>query len=177
MVTRRRDGHAAASSCTLRQWLGLLIGFAGIVLLVWPDITAGGAGGRDFALGVRRGADRVRRLGGGLGLHPPPRHAARRARLGGAADVLRRPLHDRRRHARSASGPGSRSPPRTTVAFVYLSVVGSVVAFAAYSYALRHLDVAIVSLYSYINPMIAVALGTICSWTSRFTSGCSWPPR
>ena len=35
------------------------------------------------------------------------------------------------------------------------------VAFAAYSYALRHLDIAIVSLYSYVNPVIAVALGTI----------------
>ena len=35
------------------------------------------------------------------------------------------------------------------------------VAFAAYSYALRHLNVAVVSLYTYINPVIAVALGTM----------------
>ena len=48
---------------------------------------------------------------------------------------------------------------RTTMAFVYLTFAGSVVAFAAYSYALRHLDVAIVSLYTYVNPIIAVALG------------------
>lgn len=50
---------------------------------------------------------------------------------------------------------------RTAVAFVYLTLAGSVVAFAAYSYALRHLNVAIVSLYTYINPVIAVALGTL----------------
>ena len=41
------------------------------------------------------------------------------------------------------------------------SSLGAVVAFAAYSYALRHLDVAIVSLYTYVNPVIAVALGTL----------------
>ena len=50
---------------------------------------------------------------------------------------------------------------RTSVAFAYLTVAGSVVAFTAYAYALRHLDVAIVSLYTYINPIIAVALGAV----------------
>ena len=50
---------------------------------------------------------------------------------------------------------------RTTAAFFYLVVVGAVIAFAAYSYALRHLDIAIVSLYTYVNPVIAVALGTL----------------
>jgi drug/metabolite transporter (DMT)-like permease len=44
---------------------------------------------------------------------------------------------------------------------VYLILAGSLVAFAAYSYALRHLPVAVVSLYTYINPVIAVALGTL----------------
>jgi drug/metabolite transporter (DMT)-like permease len=45
------------------------------------------------------------------------------------------------------------------ISFIYLTAAGSVVAFAAYSYALRHMDVAIVSLYTYINPIIAVGLG------------------
>ena len=49
----------------------------------------------------------------------------------------------------------------TTAAFVYLTLAGSVVAFAAYSYALKHLDVAVVSLYTYVNPVIAVVLGTL----------------
>ena len=51
--------------------------------------------------------------------------------------------------------------PRTSWAFVYLTLAGSIIAFAAYSYALRHMDVAVVSLYTYINPVIAVALGAI----------------
>ena len=51
--------------------------------------------------------------------------------------------------------------PRTFSALAYLIVAGSIVAFAAYSYALRHLPVSIVSMYTYVNPIIAVALGTL----------------
>jgi len=51
--------------------------------------------------------------------------------------------------------------PKTTGAFVYLTLAGSLVAFACFSYALKHLDVAVVSLYSYVNPVIAVALGAL----------------
>ena len=46
-------------------------------------------------------------------------------------------------------------------AFVYLTLAGSIIAFAAYSYALRHMDIAVVSLYTYINTVIAVALGAV----------------
>jgi len=45
------------------------------------------------------------------------------------------------------------------VAFGYLSTVGAIGGFVAYTYALRHLPVSLVSLYAYINPVIAVALG------------------
>ena len=34
-------------------------------------------------------------------------------------------------------------------------------AYASYSYALRHLPIAVVSLYTYINPVIAVILGAV----------------
>ena len=44
-------------------------------------------------------------------------------------------------------------------ALVYLSLLGSVAAFAMYSYALTRLPVTIASLYSYINPLVAVLLG------------------
>ncbi len=50
---------------------------------------------------------------------------------------------------------------RTTVALVYLSTIGAVGGFVAYTYALRHLPVSFVSLYAYINPVIAVALGVL----------------
>ena len=50
---------------------------------------------------------------------------------------------------------------RTTIALLYLATFGAVGGFVAYTYALRHLPVSFVSLYAYINPIIAVALGTL----------------
>ncbi len=44
-------------------------------------------------------------------------------------------------------------------ALLYLVVFGSLVGYAAYAYALRKLPMTIVSLYAYINPLVAVVLG------------------
>lgn len=41
----------------------------------------------------------------------------------------------------------------------YLIIVGSVAAFAMYVYALTQLPIIIASLYSYVNPLVAVVLG------------------
>jgi drug/metabolite transporter (DMT)-like permease len=46
-------------------------------------------------------------------------------------------------------------------AFFYLVVVGSIVAFSAYSWLLTHAPISQVSTYAYVNPVIAVALGAI----------------
>jgi drug/metabolite transporter (DMT)-like permease len=42
---------------------------------------------------------------------------------------------------------------------LYLIVFGSIVAYASYSYALRKLPMTIVSLYAYVNPVVAILLG------------------
>jgi drug/metabolite transporter (DMT)-like permease len=42
---------------------------------------------------------------------------------------------------------------------IYLILVGSIIAYTAYSYALRKLPMTIVSLYTYVNPLVAVVLG------------------
>ena len=44
-------------------------------------------------------------------------------------------------------------------ALAYMAVVGSVAAYASYSYAIKNLPMTLVSLYAYINPMVAVLLG------------------
>lgn len=49
--------------------------------------------------------------------------------------------------------------PEAIYPFIYLVVFGSLVAYVAYSYALRKLPMTIVSLYAYINPLVAVVLG------------------
>lgn len=42
---------------------------------------------------------------------------------------------------------------------VYMILIGSVAAYACYSYAIKKLPMTIVSLYAYINPIVAVVLG------------------
>jgi drug/metabolite transporter (DMT)-like permease len=44
---------------------------------------------------------------------------------------------------------------------VYLILFGSVAAYASYSYAIKKLPMTIVSLYAYINPIVAVILGAL----------------
>ena len=44
---------------------------------------------------------------------------------------------------------------------IYLTIFGAIAGFSAYAYALKHLPVATVSLYAYVNPIIAVVLGTL----------------
>jgi drug/metabolite transporter (DMT)-like permease len=48
---------------------------------------------------------------------------------------------------------------RGTGALVYLIVFGSIVGYSAYAYALHRLPVAVVSIHTYINSIVAVALG------------------
>jgi drug/metabolite transporter (DMT)-like permease len=49
----------------------------------------------------------------------------------------------------------------TTWSLAYLATIGAIGGFVSYTYALRHLPVSFVSLYAYINPIIAVALGVL----------------
>ena len=46
-----------------------------------------------------------------------------------------------------------------TVALIYLIFIGSVASYACFSYAVKKLPITIVSLYAYINPIVAVLLG------------------
>jgi drug/metabolite transporter (DMT)-like permease len=145
---------------TRRSLTGLAIGFSGIVVLVWPEMTNGGAGGRQFILGVIAiqlacvgwviGTSFAKRHE--LGDNPFPSTALQMVFSGimllGAA---------------TANGDWAQLSftPRTIAAMLYLSLAGSLVAYSAYIYAIQHLPLQLVSLYAYINPMIAVALGTL----------------
>ncbi|MBU8899663.1 drug/metabolite exporter YedA [Corallococcus sp. H22C18031201] len=49
--------------------------------------------------------------------------------------------------------------PRAVLSFFYLVVFGSLVAFSAYGYLLRHARPALATSYAYVNPAVAVLLG------------------
>ena len=50
-------------------------------------------------------------------------------------------------------------PSEAWLSIGYLIIIGSVIAFGAYIYALKHLPATQVSIHSYINPIVAVMLG------------------
>jgi drug/metabolite transporter (DMT)-like permease len=153
MVTRGRQLRA-------RQWIGLLIGFVGIVLLVWPDIATSGRAGWGVVAGVV--SVQCACAGWAIGSSYTRRHVVPKDVLGSAAmQMLFGGVYMLVVGSLLGEWRGLSFTPRTSVALAYLSIAGSVVAFAAYSYALQHLEIAVVSLYTYVNPVIAVALGAI----------------
>lgn len=145
---------------TTRALIGLVVGFAGIVVLVWPTMSQGGAGGRAFAVGVVAiqlacigwvcGTSYARRHE--LGADPLP-SAALQMVFSGVMLLVAATAHGDWAHLSFT--------PRTSAAMAYLSVMGSLVAYSAYIYAIQHLRLSLVSLYAYVNPIIAVALGTL----------------
>lgn len=145
---------------TTRSAIGLLVGFAGIVLLVWPDLHIGGRMANGFAVGLialqvacagwAAGSIYSRRVG--LREHPMS-SAAGQMIVGGLVLLLVGTLR--------GEWASLTFTPRSFGALVYLIVVGAIGGFGAYIYAIRHLPLSTVSLYAYINPVIAVFLGVL----------------
>jgi drug/metabolite transporter (DMT)-like permease len=154
---------AGGERLTPRRTVGLLVGFGGIVLLVWPELHVGAAG-RAFLNGVIStqiacagwaiGSSYGRRRGRG---HASDENVLATAALemlfGGVVLLAAALVLGEASHLAFA--------PRSTGALVYLILVGAIGGFSAYAYALKHLPVATVSLYAYVNPIIAVILGTL----------------
>ena len=148
---------------TIRRVAGLVIGFGGIVLLVWPEIHVGDSG-RAFLGGVV--ASQIACVGWGVGSSYARRRGRSHARdenvlataafemlFGGIVLLI----------VATALGEtaGIAVSARSGTALLYLIFVGAIGGFSAYAYALKHLPVATVSLYAYVNPVIAVVLGTL----------------
>lgn len=145
---------------TARILVGLALGMSGIVVLVWPELTMGGAEGRQFAIGVI--GLQLACLGWALGtaytknrtVDADPLTASAMQMLFGGIILIA---------IGTASGQwnGLRFTYETAGALLYLVVFGSIVGYSAYSYALKYLPVSTVTLYAYVNPIIAVVLGTL----------------
>lgn len=136
---------------------GMVMGFGGMALLVWPELFGTQLDGR-FLLGVLLLQAGCASWSGGsvyAKRHPtrvaPLMSAAVQMLAGGAALTL----------AGTAKGEWAALDfnARSLGAFLYLVVFGSLVAYTAYTYAIRKLPLSLVSTYSYINPLIALALG------------------
>ena len=139
---------------------GLVIGFSGIVLLVWPELTLNTSSHPGFLAGIL--AVQIAAFGWSLGSS----YSKRRRR---GDDILAttalQMLSGGLMMAAIGTARGEWSTlyfsTRSALALTYLTTIGAIGGFVAYSYALRHLPVSFVSLYAYINPIIAVALGIL----------------
>ena len=150
-----------------RQVLGLLLGFGGIVLLTSSSMNGSTATTRQIVLGVIM--TQLSCLGWAIGSAYSKRHkrdenlfaaTAVQIMCGGAILMV----------VATITGEwGSMVPTtRSLLAVLYLVVVGTFVGYVCYVYALKHLPVSIVSLYAYVNPVIAVILGSLLL-KERFT--------
>ena len=140
-----------------RGALGMLIGFGGVALLVTPK-GSGGAWSTGFLLGAI--VIQIGSIGWQLGSfqgkyhlkHVPLLASAALQMLFGGIIVSA---------VAFAIGEGSHFvlTARTFGALAYLTLVGSVLAYSAYVFALAHMRTTHSSLYAYVNPIVAVFLG------------------
>jgi drug/metabolite transporter (DMT)-like permease len=154
---------AHRDTLTPRRFLGLVVGFVGIVMLVWPEIRMGESG-RGFLVGVVStqiaccgwaiGSTYARRRGRTHAQHENVLVTAAFEMFFGGLVLLAVGL---------AIGEWSRVAftTRSSLALGHLIFFGAIAGFTAYAYALKFLPLATVSLYAYVNPIIAVVLGTV----------------
>ncbi len=141
----------------LRSGIGMMIGFAGVAMLVTPKgsgvpwnlyfilgALAIQVGAVCWQLGSARGKYNLRHV-------PLVTSAALQMLSGGLiVGILGVAIGEPAKFALN---------PRTFGALAYLTVFGSVIAYSAYVFALAHMRTTHTSLYAYVNPVVAVFLG------------------
>ncbi len=140
-----------------RGAIGMLIGFAGVAMLVTPK-GAGGAFDAHFVAGMivmqlgsigwQYGTLRAKYTLTNVSLLPS---ISLQMLFGGVMVFASGVIAGEPAHLRFT--------PRTLGALLYLAIVGSVIAYSAYVYAISHMPLTKSSLYAYINPLVAVILG------------------
>ena len=140
-----------------RRGIGMLIGFVGVALLVTPGgagaafdvhLIAGAIGLQFASMAWQYGTVRAKY---NLTDVPSLMSSAFQMLIGGVVvGMIGFAIGEWPRLRFSREGLG---------ALAYLSFFGSVLAYTAYVYALKNLRVTTLTLYAYINPIVAVILG------------------
>jgi drug/metabolite transporter (DMT)-like permease len=137
---------------------GMLVGLSGTVLLVAPEAMQEGLGGpllRGFLL-LQLGCS-----GWALGSILQRRHQTKaHPVVSGAVQQLATGLAFAVPAMFAKPHPSTWSM-RSVGALAYLVVFGSIVGYSAYILALDRLPISVVSIYNYVNPIIAVFLGWV----------------
>lgn len=134
-----------------REWLGLAVGFAGVLVLVQEGDFQASLVGLLFALG----APLLWSIGSVWGSHremPSGLMASAVQLLSGGVALL---VIGAVLGERLPAGPSAKS----LAALGYLIVLGSILAYPAYVYLLKNVRPALATSYAYVNPAVAVVLG------------------
>jgi drug/metabolite transporter (DMT)-like permease len=145
------------------MWMGLAGGFLGVGILFGPGLYFHSVGGRNPAIGISILLVTTFIWSAGSLYSRAAKHApspfltaAQQMICGGmlllVAGVVTGELPQF--HLGSIS-------MLSLVSFIYLVLIGAVVGYTAYIWLLRHCDPAKVATYAYVNPIIAVLLGTL----------------
>jgi drug/metabolite transporter (DMT)-like permease len=142
----------------LRKALGMLIGFAGVGVLVAPELEIGELN-TGLVLGVI-----LLQLGSiawNIGSIRSKYHLSRELSpiISAALQMLFGGIMVGVIGFALGEAPAFHFSTRSLVAYLYLLIFGSVIAYGAYVYALSKLKTSTTSLYAYINPLVAVFLG------------------
>ncbi|HEY2174995.1 MAG TPA: EamA family transporter [Mycobacteriales bacterium] len=139
-----------------RAAMGLLLGLIGVAVLAGGGLQGGPLSGALIVLG----ASAAWGLGSVLGHRLPlPRRvlvaAAIEMLIGGVILLVAAAVGGEFAHVRWGDVHAT-----SWFALIWLILPGSILAFTAYGYSLAHLPVSTVSTYAYVNPVVAVILGT-----------------
>lgn len=146
-------GAFHGARATTRQVLGILIGVAGVAILN----LGGELAGNPFAAAALLAGSAAWALGSVRGhlLPMPPGTMASGAQMLAGAGWLGLASVVTGEHATGEI------TLRSWGAFLYLLTFGSLVAFSAYGYLLKNASLPLATSYAYVNPLVAVLLGTL----------------
>lgn len=139
-------------------WLGVLVGFVGLGVLVLPGGNANGAStsGVVFIVGATICWSVGSFMSQRMAMPANPFAATVWEMLAGAIAMIAIGL-GRGERAGDFAGVAAES----WVALGYLVVFGSIVAYSAYVWLLQNAPISLVSTYAYVNPVVAVFLGAL----------------
>jgi drug/metabolite transporter (DMT)-like permease len=145
---------------TRRGWMGLLLGFTGLGILVWPSMRSILAGSRDllWAFAAMLGGALLWAFGSLVARHTRVEAnsfvaASWQMVIAGVfCTLLGTALGEWPRFHLNTAAVGS---------LAYLVVGGSLLGYTGFIYLLEHLPAAKVLSYTYVNPVVAVLLGIV----------------
>jgi drug/metabolite transporter (DMT)-like permease len=143
-----------------RGWVGLILGFAGIVVTMWPKLQDGFDVREDYPSLLVLASAAAWAIGSLLSRHITLKlshltSAGYQMIMGGSLQT--------------ALGTAMGEWPdfldklslHSIAAFVYLLIVGSLIGFVAFNWLLGHVSAAKVGTYAYVNPVIAILIGWV----------------